>query len=311
VGATTPDGQTVVLLTMRADFFDRLSAYPDLAGLFEQENMVIATDMTPDNLRLSIEGPAAAVGLVYEHGLTDRILEDVREQPGSLPLLQYALKELYERRDGRRLTFEAYEEIGGVRRALAQHAEDTYTEMNAAQQDIMRQVLLWLVEVSETGEATRRKVRRAELMFRDVSDAAVGEVIDLLTASGSRLLIASREIVAEQAEDGEPNVWLEVSHEALIREWDRLTGWVAEDEEGLRYGGELLKAASEWERADRQTDFLLHGARVDRALLWLETADANDLQRTYIQASATERDRLRAEEQTRIQHELGSVDIRQ
>jgi hypothetical protein len=114
---TDPNGQTLVILTMRADFFDRLSAYPDLAVLFEQENMVIATDMTPDNLRMSIEGPATAVGLVYDHGLSDRILEDVRQQPGSLPLLQYALKELYERRDGRRLTFDAYEQIGGVRRA--------------------------------------------------------------------------------------------------------------------------------------------------------------------------------------------------
>jgi archaellum biogenesis ATPase FlaH len=74
------DGRTLVVLTMRADFFDRLSAYPDIAALFEQENMVIATDMTPENLRRSVEGPAEAVGLVYDHGLTDRILDEVRQQ---------------------------------------------------------------------------------------------------------------------------------------------------------------------------------------------------------------------------------------
>ncbi len=301
---TIPSGQTLLILTLRADFFDRLSAYPDLAVLFEQENMVIATKMTPDNLRLSIEGPAEMVGLVYDHGLPDRILEEVREQPGSLPLLQFALKELYERRDGRRLTFEAYEEIGGVRRALAQHAEDIFNKMNAAQQDLMRLLLLRLVEVSDAGEATRRKVLRGDLTFRDISVAAVSEVIDQLTSQESRLLVVSREIPADEASDAEPTVWIEISHEAMIREWERFTGWIAANEEELRYGGALLKAAGDWERAERHRDFLLYGARVDRALRWLESADASDLQRAYVQASAAEQERQQAVERARIEHEL-------
>ena len=81
------DGPVIGAITMRADFFDRLSNHPEIAELFEQRNMVIATEMTPEQLRRSIEAPAQAVGLIYEEGLSDRILEDVRQQPGSLPLV--------------------------------------------------------------------------------------------------------------------------------------------------------------------------------------------------------------------------------
>jgi hypothetical protein len=195
--------------------------------------MVIVTDDAP--LCCAPSGPAKAVGLVYDDGLAERILDEVRRQPGSLPLLQYALKELYLRREGNRLTTKAYEEIGGVQRALARHAEDIYTQLNAAQQAIMRRILLRLVEVSETGEATRRKVDRKELTFRDVPDEAVQELIDLMTSAESRLLIASRQIKTRDDLTA-PEVWIEVGHEALIHEWERFTGWVAEDKETLRYG---------------------------------------------------------------------------
>ena len=296
-------GRTLVIVTMRADFFDRLSGYPDLAVLFEQEHMVIATEMTPENLRQSIEGPAQVVGLAYDQGLTDRILEDVRQQPGSLPLLQYALKELYERRSGRNLTTAAYEEIGGVQRALAQHAEDTYIDLDISQRDIMQRVLLRLVEVSETGEATRRRVEEASLTFRGAPDDAVQEVVVLLTAPETRLLIASREISTEE-EDRNPSVFLEVSHEALIREWGRFKGWIAENEEDLRYDSELLKAAEDWDKAQRDPAYLLTGTRLGRAQSWLETADANELQSAFIRASVAEWNRKEAEERTRQEHEL-------
>lgn len=295
-------GRTLVVLTMRADFFDRLSAYPDLAQLFEEENLVIATDMTSESLRRSIEEPAKVVGLVYEEGLCDRILEDVRQQPGSLPLLQYALKELYERRDRRQLTWAAYEQIGGVRRALAQHAEDIYSRLDITQRDIIRRLLLRLVEVSETGEAMRRKVGREMLTFQGVLDEAVTEVIQLLTATDTRLLVTSRDI--NPNEEQAATIRVEISHEALLREWERLAGWVVENKEELRYGGELLRAAQDWKQSGQSTDYLLAGSRLSHAELWLETADSSDLQREYIQASMIERQRQEAEEQARVQREL-------
>lgn len=302
--ASVKGGNSQIIITMRADFFDRLSHYPKLAELFEQENMIIATEMTAAELLQSIEGPAEAVGLKYEDGLSQRILDEVLRQPGSLPLLEYALKELYERRDGVNLTNAAYDQIGGVRRALARHAEDIYTGLIAAQQSIMRRILLRLVEITEEGEATRRRVNRAELNFRDVDDVAVQELIDLMTASSSRLLITSREIKASDDITTPPITWIEVSHEALIREWDRFKGWVAENIESLRYGSELLKAATDWRQGNRDKAYLVTGNRLVRAEAWLQTADATDLQRDFILASVAENDLREAEKDAQAAREL-------
>lgn len=304
VAATYPEGRTQLLITMRADFFDRVARYPELAELFEQENILIVTEMTVANLLRTIEGPAQAVGLVYEDGLAQRILDDVRRQPGSLPLLQYALKILYEKRDGRRLTHAAYDAIGGVDRALARHAEEIYSGLKPTQQDIMRRLMLRLVEVGEGGEATRRRVDRQDLNFENVSTEAVQEVIDLLTASESRLLIASREIRTSGDATEAPITWIEVSHEALIREWDRLKAWIAENAEGLRYGSELLKAASDWNAANRDAAYLLTGTRLVRAEEWLLDADANALQRAFIQASIEQRHRVEAAQREQAEREL-------
>lgn len=301
--ATQPGGRALIIITMRADFFDRLGRYPDLAALFEQENMVIVTEMTAADLLRSIEGPAEAVGLIYDEGLPQRILEDVRRQPGSLPLLQYALKELYQKREGRRLTNASYEAIGGVRRALARHAEEIYDDLNPVQQSIMRRVLLSLVEVSETGEATRRRVNRDDLQFRDVPQQSVQDLIDLLTAANSRLLMTSRQIRAS-ADQSQPVIWVEVSHEALIREWDRFTSWVAENVESLRYGTELLQAANDWQTSRRDGAYLLTGNRLMRAQVWIQVADPTPLQKEFIQASLEEHERRELARQAQAEREL-------
>ncbi|MCL4254434.1 MAG: TIR domain-containing protein, partial [Anaerolineae bacterium] len=301
---THKNGRVSVIITMRADFFDRLSRYPMLAELFEQENMVIATEMTPAELLRAIEGPARAVGLSYDPpSLAQRILDDVVRQPGSLPLLQYALKELYMRRDGIKLTAKAYEEIGGVQRALARHAEDIYNDLNAAQQAIMRRVLLRLIEVSETGEATRRRVDRADLTFRDVPPDAIEELVEILTAADTRLLTTNFQIRPNSAQSA-PTILVEIGHEALIREWERFRGWVAEDKENLRLSSEILQSATDWASARRDKAYLLMGNRLVRAEIWLDEADANALQREFIQASIKENEERERLERERLEREL-------
>lgn len=299
-----PDGRLVLLITMRADFFDRLDRYPLFAELFEGDHLLIVTEMTPANLLRAITGPADAVGLLYDDGLPDRILDDVRRQPGSLPLLQYALKELYARRDGRRLTNAAYDQIGGVAQALARHAEGIYRRLNGSQQDIVRRVLLRLIEISEGGDATRRRVARPDLTFVGASAQTVNEVIELLTAPESRLLVASREIRAHSDKTAETHIWIEVGHEALIREWDRLKGWIADDFENLRLGADLLRSAGDWQAAKRDRAYLLTGTRLSRAEEWLDHADASALQREYIRASIDERERQEDAAEQQAQREL-------
>ena len=293
-----------IIVTMRSDFFGSLGRYPALAQLFEQENMIIVTDMTAANIRRAIEGPVQAVGLKYEEGLVDRILDDVRSQPGSLPLLQYALRQLFDKREGKVLTQAAYDSIGGVRKALAQHAEEIYSTLSSNQQDVTRRLLLRLVEVGESGDATRRKVARSELTFDDIDDSTVTEVIDLLTAADSRLLIASREIRTDEAQDSEPVTWLEVSHEALIREWDRFKTWVSSRLEDLQYNTELRKLSQDWVAGGRDSAYLLIGKRLTRAEVWIEDADANDLQREFIAASLEARHEMERVERERQENEL-------
>ncbi|MCU0511860.1 MAG: TIR domain-containing protein [Anaerolineae bacterium] len=293
--------RATVIVTMRADFFNQLSAHPALAALFEGDHLLIATEMTTANLLRAIEGPAAAVGLKFEAGLVDKILEDVKNQPGSLPLLQYALKELYERRDGAKLTLAAYEAIGGVRQALARHAEDIYSQFDETTQGILRRVLLRLVEVSETGEATRRRVPQSEMTLRGVAPADIQTIVDRLTAPEARLLIASRSV---NAGGEQPITWLEVSHEALIREWERFKAWVAASVEDLRYESELRKAAADWENSRRDSAYLLTGKRLNRAEIWQEDNEVTPLQRDLIEASLSARAAGALAEQNRLTRQL-------
>lgn len=295
---TSKNGRALILITMRADFFDRLSHFPLLAALFGHNNLMIVADMSSDELRHTIEGPAIAVGLVYDHGLPDRILEEVLQQPGSLPLLQYALSQIFEQRDRRRLTWDAYNAIGGVRQALARHAENVYRKLDSAQQDLTQRLLLRLVEVSEEGEATRRRVRRDELSFERVSENTLNDLLDMMTSPSVRLLVSSREIRSDQEQDEEakPTVWIEVVHEALIREWQRFLHWVKDDEENLRLSTELNKTAQEWENSGRDKSYLLTQSRLDRALVWVQTADASQLQRDFINVSSEARREQEASE---------------
>lgn len=307
---TAPEGRVLVIITMRADFFDRLSHFPKVAGLFEHNNLQIVAEMSPEELRRSIEGPAYSVGLVYDHGLPDRILDEVLQQPGSLPLLQYCLTHLFEERDRRRLTWDSYNTIGGVQQALAQHAENVYRTLNSAQQDIMQRLLLRLVEVSESGEATRRRVKRSELDFERVSENALNDILDMMTSALVRLLVTSRELRAdEDPEETEPTIWVEVVHEALITQWDRFQNWVHEDEENLRLSTELNKTAQDWANSNHDEAYLLTQTRLDRALLWLQTADASELQRELINASVEAR-RIRQEAEQEQQQYVYSLEER-
>ncbi|MBW7880651.1 MAG: TIR domain-containing protein [Anaerolineae bacterium] len=303
--ATVPNGRCIVVLTMRADFFDRLGRYPDFAELFEADQLLIVTEMTQSNLLRAITGPAEAVSLIYEDGLADRILEDVRRQPGSLPLLQYALTELYKRREGRRLTNAAYDAIGGVEQALARHAEELYVSLGVGQQDIVKRVLLRLIEIGDDAIPTRRRVARSDLTFVGVSDEAVQEIVDRLTAPDSRLLVTSREIRTHANQTASTTVWVEVGHEALIREWARFQSWVEDDMENLRLGAELLKSAADWDSTQRDAAYLLTGTRLARAEDWLESGgDANALQRAFIRASVELRERTEETQREQAEREL-------
>jgi hypothetical protein len=295
---STMTSRVHIILTMRTHYFGELSHFPDLAKLFEQDNLLIISEMNTSSLVRAIENPTQAVGLRYEAGLVDRLLMDAQVQPRSLPLLQYTLHELFQRPDGAKLTTAAYETLGGIQQALTRRADAIYASLNAYQQDIMRRLLLTLVDVSDTDDVSRRQVSRQDLVIADVPDSAVQAILDLLTQDETRLITVKRPIGQIDAP-----VLLQLSHEAFIREWDKFQVWVTESLADLRYGSELRRTARNWDANERDEAYLLRDERLHRAAVWMETRHVTTLERNFVEASQSV-ERIRNEqEQTLIAYE--------
>lgn len=243
-----------------------------------QDHQVMIGRMIAAELREAIEGPSAQGRWVLEPGLVETVLADLGEEPGSLPLLSHALFATWHRRRGRTLTLAGYRKVGRVRKAIGQTAETVYAELDSAQQAVAKDVFLRLTALGEGTEDTRRRVRRAELL--DGPDVEV--VLDRL----------AKERLVTLGEDR-----VEVAHEALIREWPRLRGWLTEDREGLRIHRRLTEATAEWETLERDPGALYRGGRLVAAREWAEANEArlNDLEREFLAASSDrERDELAA-----------------
>ena len=225
--------------------------------------------MRRDELRRAIEAPAQRAGLRVEAELVDRLLSDVEDEPGALPLLSTALLELWQRREGGRLSPAVYEATGGVQGAVGRLAEAAYGRLGAGQQVIARRILLRLAGEDRGGGAVRRRVALAELEADRDDD--VGLVLDVL--AGSRLVTAGAGTV-------------EVAHEALLREWPRLRGWLEEDAEGRRLHHHLAIAAREWDAAGRDPGELYRGARLASTLDWAgaHEAELNARERAFVDA---------------------------
>ncbi len=269
-------GQASVVIGVRADFYARCAEYPGLVAAM-RDRQVLVGPMTAPELREAIEGPAARAGVTLEPGLTATILADLGDEPGSLPLLSHALLATWQRRRGRVVTVAGYHDAGGVREAIGQTAEAVYGELGPAQRAIAKDVFLRLAALGEGTEDTRRRVRRAELGGPDV-EVVLNRVAD------ARLVILGDDTV-------------EVAHEALIREWKTLRGWLTENREGLRTHRRLTEAATEWEALGRDPGALYRSGRLATARDWaLGNEDRmNALEREFLAASAKrERDELSA-----------------
>jgi WD40 repeat protein/tRNA A-37 threonylcarbamoyl transferase component Bud32 len=279
-----PSSRLRVIVTLRADFYDRPLLYPGFGELVQAHTEVVLP-LSSEELQEVITGPAERAGLTLETGLAAAIVADVTEQPGALPLLQYALTELFERRQDRLLTLDAYRSSGGVRGALARRAEELYGSMEPAHQEAARQLFLRLVNLGEGSEDTRRRARWAELMsVHQDHKAAMQAVLD---AYGKYRLIT----FDHDPQTREPTV--EVAHEALIREWARLRGWLDENREDLRTQRRLSAETAEWIRANRDSSFLARGTRLAQFETLANNAQLGltDDEAAYLRASTTLRKR--------------------
>ena len=252
--AAEENTQTVVILALRADFYGHCATYPSLAALV-QDHQSLVGPMREGEIRRAIELPASRAGLQLEEGLVTRILDDVGSEPGSLPLLSHALLETWQRRQDHTMTMSVYLESGGVRGAIARTADAVYGQLEPAQQELARRIFLRLSEPGQGTEDTRRRASLSELLPGGDEQTAVEEVLDILARA--RLITVGLDVV-------------EVSHEALIREWPLLRRWLDEDREGLQIHRRLTDDSSEWMRYDRDPGMLYRGARLSAAQEWAE-----------------------------------------
>lgn len=261
--ATEARGAMHIIISMRADFYDRPMHYAELGRLIEKHGKAMLP-MTIAELQESIQLPAQRpdVRIKFEERLVAELVFEIRDTIGGLPLLQFALDELFERRENLQLTMRAYRELGGVRGALAQHAEDTYQTLDSEEEkELARALLLRLIEPGVTElDTTRRRADMAELtLSTEKQTAQMREVAEVF--------INARLLVTDHTSQG---TTIEVSHEALIREWKRLAGWLDEARSDVNLQQEISADVVEWIARDRPADRLYTGSQLHEALEWAE-----------------------------------------
>jgi Protein kinase domain len=261
-------GDGVVIVVVRADFYGRFAPYAAFSSALA-ENHVLVGPMAPDELRRAIELPAAKAGLRCEPALVDSLVADVVDEPGGLPLLSTALVELWQGRDGWALRLDAYRRNGGVHGAVARLAEAAFGQLTPEQRSAARSILIRLAD-SEGERLTRRRASLSELDLEASADAERAVAV----------LTDSRLVTVREAE-------IEVAHEALLREWPRLRGWLEEDADGRRVHRHLIEAAKDWEARGGDPGDLYRGARLAAALDWAaeHPSDPNELEQTFLGAS--------------------------
>jgi energy-coupling factor transporter ATP-binding protein EcfA2 len=288
-----------VVLTVRADFYNFLIRNTLVSGILPRQQVNIPP-MGRNDLRSAIETPAQKTGLSFvPPALVDQILDDVGTEDGRLPLLQFALKETWERRDGDRLSAAAYTEVGGVTGAIQKTAEGAYAALTPAQQSAARRLFLRLVTPGEGREDVRARSTIPE-------DPQQRDIVDLFSNPRTRLLVTGYDTPQGPApqEGRDPRATVEVAHEALIRRWPTLRAWVDESRQKLRARAAILRAKAEWEEKGSIDKFLLDpGIQLERGRSLLDSpgdVPVDDIRKFVDLSIQKEKRRLDAERESAL-----------
>ncbi len=278
---TVPSGPLFVILTLRADFYDRPMQYPELFRLIDDHHVSVLP-LERDELRRVIEQPANLpdVQVIFESGLVDELLFDMQGQSGALPLLEFTLDQLFQRRSGHQLTLQAYREMSGIKGALSQHAEETYQKLTPEQQKAARDIFLRLIEPGTTEQdATRHRATRSEFESADpIEEQRMRETLEAFYKA--RLLTTNQ---------SGSTTTVEVSHEALIREWTTLSEWLRKASNDIHFQRSLSEDVKEWEQRKRPRVRLYRGAQLKEAQAWARRNRPSEHEVAFLRASAAQR----------------------
>ena len=277
-----PRGPVVVILTLRADFYDRVLNSSILCPLIEHHQCIVPP-MNMQELRMVIEQPAQLpdVQLTFEGDLVGDLLFEMQGQLEALPLLEFALEQLFQRRCGHQLTLEAYQEIGGVKGALVRQAESTYASLPSEEhRRLARTLFLRLIEPGASEQdTTRRRATHSELELADPKEMVLLEEV-------SEAFIRAR-LVTSTTVAG--TAVLEVSHEALIRGWPRLASWLLEAREDILLQQTISEDATSWHGRGKERDRLYRGHQLVEAQAWAKRNSPSRNELAFLHASQRRR----------------------
>ena len=300
-----------LIFTLRADFIASCLEIPELSQIIQQSSVLVPPYLTESEYREAIVKPATQVGLKVEPGLEEILLQDLSCGTGDLPLLQFVLQKLWENRKGGVLTLGAYKQLGGIKGALEQQAQELYDSLDAEAQEAARWIFLNLTKIGDGTENTRRRVTKSDLIVPKYPAHVIEKTLEKLTsaklivtklASGIVTGISSGDRqnpdyskLLRQAMQQEPI--LEVVHEILIRNWSTLRRWLEENRSRLQLQRQIEQAAILWKNKKRQPDFLLRGIRLAEAeeIFIKYTDELTEVSQDFITACLEQRDQQQRE----------------
>jgi energy-coupling factor transporter ATP-binding protein EcfA2 len=295
---TIENGRVMVLFAMRSDFVSNCATYPLLNELLSQEFRQIGA-MQPDELVSAIALPARHVGLPVEHELIAQIINDMRGEPDALPLMQFALKDLFDAKQAAggviALTLKDYLQHGGIHKSLERHADATFAKLSESEQELTRSIFSGLIEIGRGTQDTKRTALFDELIPANTKAEEVEVIVRKL--ADARLIITD-----EQA--GKDTVT--ISHEKLIEAWPWLKKLVNENRDAIALQNEIASDGKEWGDHQRDPSYLYTGARLANALEQLEAKRIvlSDLSQDFVDASQEAEEAEKRKEEQRQQKEL-------
>ncbi len=296
---TVENGRIIVLFAMRSDFLSNCAPYSQLNGLINQSRLFQVGAMQSEELVAAIALPAKQVGLPIEDELIARIINDMKGEPGALPLMQFALKDLFDSQQARGdvigLQLEDYLGQGGIQKSLARHADTSLATLDEHQQKLARSIFSGLIETDRGTQETRRTALFEELVPANTKSEEVLTVVQRL--ADARLIITD-----EQA--GKDTVT--ISHEKLIEAWPWLKKLVDENHDAIALQNEIKDDAKEWDDHQRDPSYLYIGARLANAREKMEARKLvlSDLAQIYIDTGIEMELARHREEERRRQKEL-------
>lgn len=272
-----------MVITLRADFLSCTNDFSKFAELINENLEVIGSINNEIALREIIEKPLQSTGVIFEEGLADEILNDALDLPHqSLPLIEFALDELWKNQQDALISFKAYRSMQRILGALNHKANAFYQNLSKSDKELAKDILLRLVTPNEgeTGN-TKRLVQRE--WFN--SDPAEWRLVQRMAGRHFRIVIIT---------EFEEKEFVEIAHEALLKEWKLLNTWLDEEPEFRKWRSKLHTYIQIWNENDRHDEYLLRGEQLLKALEKEKKRRLSPFEKRYIENSVIYEKRLKS-----------------